>query len=675
MAFTVELFDRTYGIAPMTSLALIPQRYSATAIGGYADAQIDVQGSTDALWDALRWLRYYVLIKNDNGSTVWAGFITRAEINLGGVTVGKSLDDMANYIAVAYTTTDASDTSQRSTTAYATDVNSVYRYGTKELLQTEGDLDDTQATARRDQALNILSAPVTTIQVNPGGTQVGGSLYCKGLWSTLGWRVYNNPGGVERFDVSGNWEHLLGWGLTSTGIGFEALEDGIHDIGAHFSALRVDDQIVVTGATNGGNNGTFTVTQAISQDISTIGPTTTISFEVTDDIKSSISIFSPIQATQLLLVSGSSVGGNNRYYYTNTDLAADHITVLPATVANSAAGVPVTLTQGHGVLVSSAMTLEYPSASVTVKALGTIVGQSFTLSVNSPFTVAEVYIRLKKVGSPSDSVQVFIQADIAGSPSLVSLESVSVLGSTIGDEMDWVKFTFTNTLSLTYGTTYWLVVWRTGSNSTTDYYMLDLAEDNTSASMATYASGLVKLWNGTAWVSRTRNADMPFQIWAKRATTTQMQDILTASGQFFVTTDIPTVSGIDSRQFRDADQTAQVEIENLMRAGVSGSGRYISSVSPERVIHITTEPSSTGSTNPMLRNDGALLDFAAQPWEPGRLPVGKWIDLAGIPANVDSLSGVSPFFCERAEYDVAAQNFSALEPKGAPNPWDVTTLV
>lgn len=673
MAFHVELFDRNYNVAPLTALTLIPQRYGAAAVGGYADAQIDVQGPTDALWDALRWLRYYVYIKNENGTIVWAGFITRAEINLGGVTVGKSLDETANHIAVAYSYTDAAGVSQRATTTYADDSNSIYRYGTKELLQSEGDLDATQADARRDTALNVLSKPITTVSVNPGGSNVGGSLFCKGLWSTMAWQLYNNSGGKVAFDVSGNYDHLLGWGKTSTGIGFEAGKDGIHDIDGQLSALRADDKVIVSGATNAGNNGTFTITQATSNDASQY-TASTIYFEITDDIKDAAGGLGFVQSTQLLAVSGSSVGGNNRSYYSKDDLAADHITVNPATVANSGAGPSITIAQGHSVLTSGSMTTEYPGATVTIKALGTIVAQSFTLPVNSPFTVAEVYLRLKKVGSPSDNVQVFIEADSGGSPSNVSLESVTLAGSTLTTDMNWTKFTFTNTLALTYGTTYWVVVWRTGSNSATDYYMLDLAEDNASSSMATYASGQCKVWNGSAWTTRTNNTDMPFQIWAHQATTTQISDILTNKGQFFKAVDIYQASGIDSRQYRDADQTAQVEVENLLRAGVSGGSRLLANVSADRVVHVYAEPSNTADTKPLLHNDGALLDYTSQPWELGRLPVGKWIELAGIPANVDGLTGVSPFFCERAEFDVQQMKFSVIEPKGVPNPWDVVKL-
>ena len=675
--FYVDRYNRSFSDAAQTTLTHVVQRYSGMAVGGFDQAEINIEGDVGQLLSEVhRWLGYYYIIRNENMTPVWAGKVTQTTTFKGKRKKTLSLDEMQNRIAVAYSYDDPSGTSTRGTTNWADDTESQARYGVKEQLQSQGDLDSTHADSLRDKALSDLSDPTTIITFDGGGDKSGGTLYLRGLWSTTAWRIFNQSGGVVKFDDSGNYEHLLGWGLSSNLIGFEATQDGLHDLGdhaptppvGHLDALRKDDVIVVSGAANGGNNGTFTVKQAVSNDVSRIGPTTTISFEVTDDIKSSTSVLGPIQATQLLLVSGSAVGGNNRYYFTNTDLAADHITVLPATVANSAAGSAVTLKQGHSVLLNASLTTEYPSNTITVTALGTIVAQSFTLSVNSPFTAAEVFLRLKRVGSPSDSVQVFIESDSAGSPSNISLESVSVLGSTISDEMNWVKFTFANTLALTYGTTYWLVVWRTGSNSTTDYYMLDLAEDANGATTATYTGGIVKLWNGSAWITRTNNADMPFQIWAHKETTAQISDMLTTAGQFLVGQDFQIVSGLSSRQFRDADQAAQTEIETLLKAGVSGGRRMLADVTPDRVVHIYQEPTYNVDSAPMLDEDNNLLSPLNSPYETGQLPFGKWITL------MDELPDEAGVFIERAEYDATSGEYT-LTPKGAPDPWDIVTLI
>lgn len=673
MPFYVERFDRSFEAAAPTQLKLTVERYSGVAVGGFEDAEISVEGPVESLWEVLRWLRHYWVIRNENFNIVWAGFVTLAQANFGGLQIGKTLDGMANRIAVAYSEDDPDGAATRGTTAYADDTESQLRYGIKELLQQQGDADATEAVQQRDDALSKLSAPIYTIDLLAGDTP-GATAHCSGLWSTLGWKLYDQPGGVERFDATGNYEHLLGWGFTDTVIGFESSYTRIHDLNGRLAALRKDDIIIVTGASNAGNNGAFTVTLATTTDKSIIGPTSTISFNVTDDIMSSGHIFGPIQAHELIQVTGSSVSGNNRYYFANDELADDHITVLPATIANSVAGASVTVKMGHSVEISSALTTEYPANSVTLKAIGTIIAQGFTLSVNVPFTVAEVYIRVKKVGNPADGVQVFIEADSSGSPSNITMESATVAGSAIGTDMQWVKFTFTNTTSLSYATPYWLVAWRTGANSPTDYYVIDLAEDNDTGNAATYTGGAVKLWNGTAWIARSVNADMPFQVWGKKETTGQITDMITAGSQFHTAIDIQDASGLAKRLYRDADQTAQTEIETLLRAGVSGGRRLITEVTPDRVVHVYQEPTYNSDNAPLLGNDSKLQDVTGARWEPGKLPFGEWLTLTGVPSNVDELEGLGSVFIERAEYDARNGKFTALTPKGAPNPWDVVKL-
>ncbi|HNR32100.1 MAG TPA: choice-of-anchor R domain-containing protein, partial [Candidatus Hydrogenedentes bacterium] len=97
--------------------------------------------------------------------------------------------------------------------------------------------------------------------------------------------------------------------------------------------------------------------------------------------------------------------------------------------------------------------------------LGVVVAQSFTLPVDVPFTVAEIYVRVKRVGNPADSIKVGLRADSAGEPSGTDIETATILGSALGETMTWVKFTMANTTALAFGTTYWLLVSKTSGYS------------------------------------------------------------------------------------------------------------------------------------------------------------------------------------------------------------------
>lgn len=646
---------------PTSTLQLVVQRYSGAAIGGYEQAEIEVRGPVELLPEVHRWLGYYVSIYNANHNLVWFGRVTQTVTRRKNRQFTKSLDDMANRIAVAYSYDDANGNATRGTTAWADDTDSQGKYGIKEQLQSEGDTSDEQAIALRDNALSALSQPVRIVALGNSG-EPGGSLLCRGLWSTMGYRLFNQAGGLIEHDVTGTIEHLLGWGLTDTTIGFEATADRIHDLSARLKALRKDDVVVVSGAATSANNGQFVVDQTTTMDPENY-TANTIRFEVADDIIDAASGLDFVQAREMIKVLGSAVSGNNRYYFTKDDVQADHITVSPDVTA-SAAGPSVTIQQGHSVSVTGVLTTEYPAASVTLTALGTIIAQSFTMPVNVPFLLAEVYVRVKRVGTPADSLRIAIRTDVAGNPNSSNLEAVDTVGATLGEDMNWVKATFSRANSLTYGTTYWVVVTRTGANDPNNYYMVDLSED------ATYADGVFKLWNGSAWASRTPNVDMPFQVWSHRETTNQISDMLTAAGQFLVAQDIQVASGRFSRQYRNGDQTAQAELERLLAAGVNGGRRLLASVTADRVAHIYQEPIYNSDSAPLLNDDNVILEpSGAAPWEAGKLPHGQWLTLT------DELPADAGVFIERAEFDAGAGKYTALETKGAPNPWDVVNLV
>lgn len=654
-----KLYDTSFGPAPFSTLKLTVQRYSAAAVGGHEQAEIEVSGAKELLREVQRWLGYYVVIYSDRHSIVWFGKVMQTTTRRGKRALTKSLDEMANRITVAYSYDDANGDAQRGTTAAADDTNSQYLYGIKEQLQNQGDTDANQAAALRDNALTQLSMPIKTISLG-GGNGAGGSLLCRGLWSTLGWRLFNQLGGYVAHDVTGTVEHLLGWGLTTNTIGFLGTANRIHDIGARLEALRQDDVIVVSGAATGGNNGQFTIEQT-----ATLEPKSytagTIRFEASDDIIDTASGLDFVQSNEMIKISGSAVGGNNRYYYAKDDVAAAAITVNPNVTA-SAAGPAITIQQGHNVGVTTALVTEFPAATVTLTALGAKIAQSFTLPVNVPFLLAEVHVRVKRVGNPSDNLTVAIYADSGGAPGAL-IESSSVIGNTLGEDMNWRQFIFSITSALTYGAAYWSVVARTGVNDPENYYLVDISED------ATYAGGAFKLWNGSAWVSRSPDADMPFQVYAHRQTSDQIGDMLSAGGQFFVAQDIVPASGRHSRQYRNSDQTAQAEIETLLRAGVSGGRRYLANVTPDRVVHVYQEPVYDSSTAPLLTETGEILETSgAAPWELGKLPAGMWL------TQTDELPDDSPVFIERAEFDAVSGEYSALETRGAPNPWDVVKL-
>mgnify|MGYP001559044191 CR=1 FL=1 len=200
MNLTVVLYDRAKA-APLRFshiVSLEPTSYSWHGIGGPEAANITVWGNPNAVWEAVEWLRCPVEITDERGTLVWYGYVAEVEIRVGAITVGVSLDDMANKIAVAYSYIPAASTTpgERKTTAYSSDTDSTAEYGTKELLASLSGASDAQATGKRDTLLAAKKYPVPTVQMI-GENSLSASLKCRGWWDTLRWRYYTQAGTVD----------------------------------------------------------------------------------------------------------------------------------------------------------------------------------------------------------------------------------------------------------------------------------------------------------------------------------------------------------------------------------------------------------------------------------------------------------------------------------------------
>lgn len=133
-------------------------------------------------------------------------------------------------------------------------------------------------------------------------------------------------------------------------------------------------------------------------------------------------------------------------------------------------------------------------------------GQGQSFSITNSCYINTITLKLKKFGSPTDSVHIAIQADSSGAPSGTDLTYVNAAGSGI-DTVDTVyTYTFTTPIKLTGGTTYWVVLTRTGS--------LELANSFSVRYKATtnpYAGGNKASWDGTNWTNNV-NDDLYFKI-------------------------------------------------------------------------------------------------------------------------------------------------------------------
>lgn len=636
-----------------------PLSYSKEAVGGFDAATIRANGPREALWFLLNILGYRAYIYNRNQTLVWHGRITEVLISIGGVQVGLSLKAMRNYVAVAYTTTE-NGAVIRGTTAWAGNTESINRFGYQELLSTLSNGTAIQAAAKRDATLNTIGVPTRMPVASATDQNATGTIRCSGFYETLGQRYYSQPSGYEAYDTTGSNEQVLGQVMSGTTIGFTR-SGRIDNLAGGMDNYRANSKIQVTGsASNNVAAKVGSTTVILPQSYAS----TTISFDADDDIDDTHGDMVFIGTDEYFTITGATNAANNGTKRLSSG-KGDHLQVHPKTIVNETQSSPhtITIARGNSIGVTGALASEFPGASVTLTTHGVRMAQSFSLPVSVSWPLYAIAIKARRVGAPVDSLQIQLCADAAGVPGTV-LATGTVVGSTLGTNFDWINVVMTGAVTITYGTTYWIVVTRTGANSASVFYII--AVDET----LTYPRGLLKVWDGAGYVARDPDAEMLFRVSSVREHSLQLADIITASGQFLTGVDVIDTTGISTVPYRVGGLTAQAEVERLVESGYSTGERMLVDVTSDLKLRIKKRPVSSADQNLLMGSDGRLLNMASAPLEPGVLPAGRWVDIQGIPPNVGALTGLSPFFVERAEFDCTA-NQLRLEPEGTPDAFSI----
>jgi len=522
--------------------------HSWAAVGGPDEMEVTVTALEDSKWEPLRWLGWEIRALNELGAPVWWGLIEEAEVMAGpALRVGLSLSDVANRVQVIYTYEDAAGSLVDAETAWATHAQSVARYGTMELRHTLSDTTATAAAALRDRLLAELGVPHGVPSAQGGGDkQVGGTLRCRGRWSTLGRKYWQQVAGKEGHEETGGASQALGVGRTASTIGFREDPRRIFDVGTGFLA---GSQIVVAGS--GSNDGTYEVASLSEQDDWSL-TSSAITFAAADDLTVTGTAFAGLAVGDIIQVQGSA--SNDGIYEIGSLEFDNHLEVREKGIVAEAAGASVTITRRSYLSTTAALVEEDAGASVTLTAHGVEVGQGFGLAENADWTAAEVAVRVRRVGTPADDLQVELCAAGGGIPGTV-LDSGIIDGVTgVTTSMGWVTVPLSNTTLLEFGETYWIVLSRTGSNDADNYFVVDFDEDSD------YTHGH-RLWTGGAWVARSPDGDIPFVVWGKQATTAQMAEIITEAGDLIEGTLVVDASGIETRQWRAGDNKALDEVE------------------------------------------------------------------------------------------------------------------
>lgn len=299
------------------------------------------------------------------------------------------------------------------------------------------------------------------------------------------------------------------------------------------------------------------------------------------------------------------------------------------------------------------------------------VAQGVSLATDTSWTTHAIHLNVRKEGSPTDALVFELRADAAGVPGSV-LDSAQISGGDLSDSVSWVGLVLSETVDVSYGTDYWIVVRRTGSVDATNHYVVRVSED------LGYARGALRIWNGSSWVARSPDADMLFKLTGVWETTRQIEEVVEAEGAFFSGIEVMDVSGVHSSPYRDGDNTALSTVLELLKSGTSSGQRLLTRVSRERVLEVYEEPEyDEGAVKLFVEADGRPVDRWGNRMLAHTCPVARWCGLKDVvPATLDMALMADPghFFVERAEFDVGKLLWTP-EGRGVLSPWEVTRLV
>jgi hypothetical protein len=542
---------------------------------------------------------------------------------------------------VEYTVEDVNGGGGAAATAWQDDATSQSLYGTREHKASIGQASAEEAAARQATIL-AQSAEPATIRSRAGGE--GGGLVCWGLAKFLEWKYYENLAGRIEHDGDDARAMPIGWERTGSEIGF--WETAIHDMGGGLAGLEEGNKIVVSGSVS--NDGEKIITEAAQHSTTTSLTATTISFLSNDDIYDSANGFGVFEASAFVHIAGSSL--NNGYHAIDSKPDDGYMTAKQSftnAVVNETAGASITIRQGNKAGLSAAVVNEKPaqSASVNVRIVGWEMAQSFTATTD--MTLNRVAVLCGKVGTPVDTLHVRLYSNAAGQPG-TWLDTATISPANIPTNVGWAWADWAVGLPITAGTTYFLLLARSGANSWENYYLAGLVGG---------AYGTTLAWNGTTWSAPTWLPEYPvslaFKAWDAEDTSTSIARIISQCGGGFVASAAISATGVTRNQWADNGARGEHEMKRLLDIGTSSGGRLIYEVDQQGGATFSVQPERPSDLLPLpvYGDDDRITQYGGALWQDGASVAGQWIRLA-LPSGIGAHWDVGIAYVQRSEYDV-----------------------
>jgi hypothetical protein len=651
MAFGVRVVDRN-GVAVLApaGVRLTPTGWSAAALGGPVACEVAVTGETAALLGLAAWLGYGLEIVDEAGGVVWWGQVTGVEVTAGGVRRGLAIGDVANRVRLLYVRQVAGGGEEAAETAWSEDAASVARYGLRERVFSAGTLTDSQAAAMVATLLGKLAAPQRSVRLEGGakGANAEGRLTGRGWFARLDDVYYENVAGLE--------EHNPGSGATAipVGLGFTSVYLAFVDAGSkkliqecegkflHFGEYG-DLNVWVTGVAY--NGGLKTVASGDGR-APVVYQSDLVTFGLNDDLHDGAFGLEFIATDDVIFVTGAERVENRGSRRVETT-GISHIEVSPGWnggfVDSDGAEPTITILRGNGITITTDVANEPPNGTTveTVAAWGQRVYQTLGLAANTEWAVDRIELRVRKVGSPADSLRVGLYTDGGGVPGTL-IEQVTVAGSALAGEVGWVAFALSSAPTVEYGVSYGIQIDRTGAMDALNFYEAEIDAD------AGYSRGALALHDGAAW--QTGTGDLIFRVVGAVNALDLATAVVSQAGTEIGRTVMEATTGVEAWQYAEGEETAGAVLRRLLEMGDSSGRRLLATVTPDRALRVAPQGEDYLAWLRLEKGLPGWLD--GTPLQAGVLPVGVWMELGDVALLSEAWAGLDRVFVERASYRV-----------------------
>lgn len=246
----------------------------------------------------------------------------------------------------------------------------------------------------------------------------------------------------------------------------------------------------------------------------------------------------------------------------------------------------------------------------------------FSFTTIKAMNLSKVACKLRKNGAPTDNLNAYIYADNGtgtGPTGAILGTSANVAGSGLDAEgYTWTEFSFSSPVALSAATIYWIIISRSGANSTSNYYWIGVDEGLHNL------EGRFRIFNGTSWVARSVPCDGVFKAMGLKNTTDIILDIYGGTNQFIRELQILSPTTIQVIPFFEKPTPGRSLMEEMMEVGGNNLRKLTARVTADKRL-VIKEQLQQGAGDFMIDQAGVFYDPRGNQLSEGNYPVGEWV--------------------------------------------------